>query len=336
MISYISLFVGFVSAVIGAFLNPYKEDVDGNKSLNKWAFLFVLVPLASFTIAGISHYESQQESNKLRERIEASIDRVDAFEVQITYQFSLKEAGYSEKIKPMMREVMGIYSVITQNEDGSLNYGIAKNMYGGDNSDSEDKLLSLIDRNIHSMRDFSSPTLFVTRYEKGTPPLTETVNSAIGFGLVNIQIQNNKLHKNVAQYKLVNPRKIEAFPPRHIAESVEHWFIPDKDTEDPGILLTWRFRLYSNPAAGLRLLNDYRNSEFVLLAPRINPNYDSSPAMSAFRNRFGEIVEASVSVGGMEFSWSNSDKDSIKKLFSPKREYQETEYVGQLIHLQKK
>ena len=103
------------------------------------------------------------------------------------------------------------------------------------------------------------------------------------------------------------------------------------------MLLIWRFRVFSNAAVGLRLLNDYRNAEFVMMAPRINPNYDSSPAMSAFDKRFGEVVEASVSVGGMEFVWQQSEnEENMGKLFSPERKNQKSEFVGQLLDLSKK
>lgn len=160
MISYISLFVGLLSAIVGAFLVPHIEDENGKKRLSKWAFLFVLIPIISFSIAAIGLYDSQKEAKKLSNKIEASIDRVDAFEVQITYSFSLLKAGFSEDILPLMKNVMSIYSVITKNDDGSSRYGIAKNMYGGENTDSEDQLLKLIDKNIQAIRSFSPPILY--------------------------------------------------------------------------------------------------------------------------------------------------------------------------------
>lgn len=149
-----------------------------------------------------------------------------------------------------------------------------------------------------------------------------------------MKVEQTKIPSGVASYKLYNPRLTTSFPPQHIAESTEYWFIPEKDSKDPILQLTWRFRIFSNAAAGLRLLEDYRNADFVLVAPRINPNYDSIPAFSAFRNRFGEVTSASVVAGGLKYSWNQSDdKEFTEKLFSPKRQKQESEYVGQLIYL---
>ena len=222
MISYISLLIGVVSAIIGAFLNPYKEDAEGNRTYSKWSFLFILIPLASFCVAAIGLYNSQTEAKKLKDRIEASIDRVDAFEIQITYKFPILDAGFSPEILSMMKGVLGIYAVITENQDGSLRYGIAKNMYRGNNTDSEDKLLKSIDKHIQQIRDFSPPVLFARRKDNSNKNLKELISRALGFGFVNIRYDKNKIPSDVARYVLHNPRLTAAFPPQHIANSTEY------------------------------------------------------------------------------------------------------------------
>lgn len=334
MISYISLLIAFISAVIGAFIEPHKKSAEGRKVLNKWSFLFVLIPLVSMTVAGISHYDSQKESERLKQKIEESIDRVDAYEVQVTYIFSLKDAGYSKKINKLIKDVLPFYSAITKDENGNSQYGIAKDMYGQDRIDVEDYFLELIDRNIQEMRNFSGPTLFVKRKNNGKS-LEEIVNSAIGFGLLNVAFEKRKISSSVAIYNLINPRLINNFPPGYIAESMEYWIIPDKDSVNPKMHLTWKFRIFSNPAADLRLLNDFRNAEFMLLAPRIYPDYDSAPSLGAFNKRFGQVQSVSVAVGGLKYGWNEKDSDFVVPLTSPKREAKDPEYIGQLVKLRK-
>jgi hypothetical protein len=345
MLTYLSLFVGLVSAILGTFIKPVRQLPHGRQAVRPVAVLFVVLPVITFSIAAVQTYRKDQESDNLQSKLNsventlsASIDRVDAFEFQLTYGFGLDDAGFDPSIKNRIRQVMNIYSVITQSADGKVHYGVAKDMYGADASDDEQHMLKSIDDTLQRIREVQPAVLLISRLPPpGSPPLRDVVRHQIAMGFVQPSIDLDKLPKNIARYRLPNPLLIPSFRPTEIADSGESWFIPDKNSESPQLELTWRFRLYANSAAELRLLRDYQKANVVLFAPRQHPNLDSSPSLGAFTGKpFGHLLSARMQVAGMEFSWKEGEGSDDGKLMAPPRNGQAAVFVGQLVELQQK
>lgn len=334
MLTYISLVLGTASAIVGAFLKPTKELPNGKKKLRPVAAIFIILPILSFSVAAWQYHSGSNEIEALKESINASVDRVDAFEIQLTYSFPAAAVGVGPDVKAMMKGILGIYSYMTHGPDGQLRYGIAKDMYGGETSEDEAKLLKALDLSLQRITNISPPILFVAK-TKGLSgkPLRELVLGHVRMGFVGPTLDTGSLSSSVALYRLPNPRATASFPPPLIAGASEFWLVPKKDADDPEFEVTWRYRLFSHPSAGLRLLRDYDEADFVLFAPSLNPDLDSAPGLGAFGKPFGRVTGTQVLVGGKAFKWEASSADGAENLVSPERPGRPSENVGQLLPL---
>jgi hypothetical protein len=109
----------------------------------------------------------------------------------------------------------------------------------------------------------------------------------------------------VAEYRMSNPRKIVGAPPIAIAYIHEDWIIKDIENQDPLVELTWHYRFLNVGQPDLITIDDYRNANMVVFAPRIRPNLDHGGNGMAFGRPFGSIVRVEVSAGGVRFGWRN-------------------------------
>lgn len=336
MLTYISLAIGMISALVGTFVKPFEETSDGSRKLKKASILFIVLPLLAFGFASVETYKSNSENSSLKDTIEKSIDRVDAFEVRVTYAFRLSEIGIDPSVKQLMRDLLPFYAVISQDKAGSQIYGIARNMFGpGQGTDDEKLMLASIEASLRQRSNVFPVELLISSGAAATEDsFIKDVREAIRMGIATPQLEARKIKGSFAHYLLRNPISFGAFPPPEIAESEYHWRIPNKDADDPEIQWTWRYRVFSSPNAQLRILHDFKDATYVIFAPKLNPDFDSSPALSAYESPFGRIIHAQVLVGGLNVSWSDPENlDEAADLIAAPRQSQPARVVGQVFEL---
>ena len=367
MITYISLFLGAISAIVGALLTPKRKAADGKESYSPWALVFVILPLVAFGVAAWDNYNKDADQKKqvknldaqlgaankltgslehqvelsnevikgLQTRVETSIKRVEVTEARITYSFSLKEARFGDELPGLLQNLTIAELVGYDDKAGQLHLGVKSNMFDFfPLPGSYKRVNELIVKGLADMSQFAPPVLMISKKGVVTEGLHNSGRKAVEMPLPGIVIfDEDKLPAGVASYVMSNPRSLDTIPPLYIALAEESWFIPDHDAKNPVLELTWRFRFLNNHSAGLITTDDFQDADVEVFAPRPNPNYDQSPNLMFFRSPFGKITEVEVSAGGHLFKWGSGSNKSDQTIVRDETAKGKFDLLGQLVHL---
>lgn len=303
MLTYASLLVGTITAIIGAFLSPRRRLPDGKEVPSRWAWLFVALPLISFSITAWGVKDKDAAAQRLQDKLDRSLRKVDTIDAEITFELAFQDIGFDERLK---KNLAGLPI------GGSINYrdksGVPRR---GISSELTDRLreiniyrdiIAAVDNGLARVSQMAPAVLMIAR--KGVVPggLQKAVEDCIEMPFPGVlTFDGSKLPATVLAYEIRNPRSLDEILPVTTVLAKESWFLPDKDMDV--IRLTWRLRFLNNRSLDLATQDDFADSEVVSYVPLPNPNRDFSPNFMALRGPVGKLVSLQVLTGMYERKW---------------------------------
>jgi hypothetical protein len=367
VITYLSQVVTLLAAIAGVLLSPKKKGPDGEETLSPWVWLFLAMPVVAFVVSAWSttadnakaeaakHKAELQaaadklqaaedkknaavaraELSDLRDRVRASIERVDLLQVDLRFGVDGKDLRWSPKALKDMRDYPEIYSAIHHDRGRQL-YGFHSAMYNNwrDVTDDERELYTEMQRTLRPMDGAGGGYLFLAH--KGKQNLPEAVKRAVTPYLFTAILDTKKIPADITVYPIDNPGMSNPVPLLPTVSAVSFWAIPDKDAAAPAATVLWTDRLANNRNATMNSTSDFKDVEAAVYIPKPNPNLEGSPSLGAFGEPFGFVKAVDVDAGGVHWGWNQSVKSSLSVMRvhrSPKGRPPITTDVGFVIGL---